>query len=275
MPPADYHMHLVADERPIITDTYTAARVAEYVAHAGRAGVAEIGLTDHVYRFAAARDWMTAPGWVAGATADLAVYVNAVREAAEAGLPVRLGLEVDWVPGRQADIAGLRAAHPWDYFLGSYHWMDVHEIDHAANSVWEATPTETVWRRYVDGFCAAATSGLYDSMAHPDLAKVFGHRLDPEPLGLYAEMADAAAAAGVCVEVSTGGLRKPAAEMYPAPALLRMFRERGVPVTLGSDAHEPDLIGYRFDAALALLADAGYRSVTLFRRGERLQAPLV
>ncbi len=87
-------------------------------------------------------------------------------------------------------------------------------------------------------------------MAHPDLAKVFGHRA-PEDVRerLYAEAAEAFAAAGVAVEVSTAGLRKPVGELYPAPTFLAACRRAGVPATLASDAHRPEDVGRDFDRA--------------------------
>ena len=271
---ADYHMHLVGDDDPHTDAHYSLAHIRRYVEAAHAAGIGEIGFTEHVYRYSAARDWLAAGGWRRAAVEDIERYVEAVSGAAAAGLPVRLGLELDWVPGREADIRALAGAYPWDYLLGSYHWLGDREFDHAANSVWDVLPAEEVWRRYVDGFCQAARSGLYDSMSHPDLAKVFGHRPEPEPLELYGAMADAAAEGGVCVEVSTAGDLRARGELYPAPRLLAMFRERDVPVTLGSDAHAPAGVGRDFPRALAELRAAGYETVTLFHRRRRRQVAL-
>jgi histidinol-phosphatase (PHP family) len=267
-------MHLARDDDPLTDERYALAHICRYVETARAAGVQEIGFSEHVYRFAAVRDWNPAPGWRDGAVADIDRYVAAVQGAAEAGLPVRLGLEVDWVPGREADIAALAAAHPWDYLLGSYHWLGEREFDYRPNSAWDGADPDAVWRAYVDGFCAAARSRLYDSMSHPDLAKVFGQRPGPDAEALYAEMADAAAEAGVCVEASTAGYRRVLGELYPAPALLRMFAERGVPVTLGSDAHAPEDVACDFPLALAELSAAGYRTLTVFRRRDRRQVPI-
>ena len=271
---ADYHMHLVGDDDPHTADSYSLEHIRRYVDAGAAAGIAEIGFSEHVYRYTVVRDWVAADAWRGQAMQDIKQYVGAVSAAAAEGLPVRLGLELDWVPGRQAEIAALAEAYPWDYLLGSYHWLGDREIDHAANSVWETRPEPEVWQLYVDGFCQAARSGLYDSMSHPDLAKVFGHRPDPEPLELYAQMADAAAAGGVCIEVSTAGYRRVLGELYPAPALLRLFAERGVPVTLGSDAHAPAGVGRDFPRALAELRAVGYRSLTVFERRGRRQVSL-
>ena len=245
--------------------------------------MAEIGFTDHVYRFTVARGWIDCDAWrEEQTTQDLGRYVAAVGGARDDGLPVRLGMEVDWVPGQADAIAAALAGHDWDYLLGSYHWIGCREIDHPTNSVWDEVEPDTVWRTYVDEFCAAARSGLYDSMSHPDLAKVFGYRPGPEPLAeMYREMADAARDGGVCIEVSTAGLRKLVGEMYPAPALLARFAERDVPITLGADAHAPAGVG----AALRSRAGAGrgrglphdhpsFAAVTAARcRCERVQPP--
>jgi histidinol-phosphatase (PHP family) len=129
---------------------------------------------------------------------------------------------------------------------------------------------EETWRRYFEMLARAARSGLFDSLSHPDLVKIFGDRVAEFD---YSEIADAIAAAAVAVEVSTAGLRKPVGELYPHPDFLAACRERGVPVTLGSDAHSPDLVGRDFDRARELLRSAGYETVTVFERRRARQEP--
>jgi histidinol-phosphatase (PHP family) len=87
-------------------------------------------------------------------------------------------------------------------------------------------------------------------------------------------MVEAVAEAGVCIEVSTAGYRRALGELYPAPQLLRMFAERGVPATLGSDAHAAEDVAHDFPRALAELSAAGYRTLTVFRRRDRRQVPM-
>ena len=266
----DYHMHLADDDEPLDADAFTTAHIERYVARARECGVDEIGFTDHVFRFHEARDWLDHHLWQDDAVGRLDDYRVAVRTAADAGLPVKLGLEVDYIEGREEDIAGVVADGDWDYLLGSVHWVDGLAVDWDAAPIWERYPVDEVWRRYVDVLGAAASSGIYDSMAHPDLAKVFGDRpAELEPL--HGTIADAFAAAGVCAEVSTAGYRQALGELYPAPPLLAMLHERGVPVTLGSDAHAPAGVGRDFDRALGELHEAGYRTITVFDRRERRQ----
>ena len=271
---ADYHMHLVDDDHPYTDADFTTERVAAYVAAAATAGVDEICFTDHVHRFRQARDWFDHPLWVADAVEDLTRYHATVTAARDAGLPVRVGLEVEYLEGIEERIRQTLDGYAWDMLLGSVHWVSGLAVDWDAAPVWEMHAVADVWRMYVDAVCAAATSGIYDVMAHPDLAKVFGHRPEPKPFALYGQMADAFQAAGVCAEVSTAGYRRPLGEIYPDPDLLRMFRARGVPVTLASDAHSPGGVGLRFGDAVSVLTAAGYRTITLFRSREPRQEPL-
>jgi histidinol-phosphatase (PHP family) len=271
---ADYHMHLVDDDHPYTDADFTTERVAAYVAAAATAGVDEICFTDHVHRFRQARDWFDHPLWVADAVEDLTRYHATVTAARDAGLPVRVGLEVEYLEGSEERIRQTLDGYAWDMLLGSVHWVSGLAVDWDAAPVWEMHAVADVWRMYVDAVCAAAASGIYDVMAHPDLAKVFGHRPEPKPFALYEQMADAFQAAGVCAEVSTAGYRRPLGEIYPDPDLLRMFRARGVPVTLASDAHSPGGVGLRFGDAVSVLTAAGYRTITLFRSREPRQEPL-
>ncbi len=267
----DYHMHLVADEDPYTDEVFTTARVEAYVASARASGIDEIGFTDHVYRFRQARGWSDNPLWVEDAVADLDRYHGCLVAARDAGLPVKIGLEVDYLAGREATIADTVGRLDWDYLLGSVHWVAGFAVDWERASIWERYPVDKVWSMYVDALCTAAASGIYDTMAHPDLAKVFGHRPQPKPLALYERIADAFAAAGVCAEVSTAGFGRALGELYPDPELLALLRRRDVPVALASDAHRPDHVGRSFDRALAALRQIGYRTITVFDRRERRQ----
>jgi histidinol-phosphatase (PHP family) len=75
----------------------------------------------------------------------------------------------------------------------------------------------------------------------------------------------------IAVEVSTAGLRKPAGEIYPAPAFLSMCLEAGRPVALSSDAHLPEQLGWEYERALSLLESLGVTEIAVFdRRGRRL-----
>jgi histidinol-phosphatase (PHP family) len=261
---ADYHMHLRNEREQISFETRA---VEPFVAAARTAGVDEIGITEHVYYFRQTRRLWDVPYQLERCVYDIDDYVEAVTDAKERGLPVKLGLEVDYVRGREDETRELLAPYPWDYLLGSVHFVGDQTFDGEPRLV-DAVGVEEAWRRYFDLLSSAARSRLFDSLAHPDLVKVFGDRLHAFD---YGPVADAIAASGTAVEVSTAGLRKPVGELYPDPRFLAACRERDVPVTLASDAHVPELVGRDFDHARDLLRSAGYETITLFERREPRQ----
>jgi len=257
----DYHMHLRdADERV----AHRADAIEPFVETAAARGVDEIGFAEHVYYFR-----QTASLWAQSEKAqacmhDLDVYVDAVGEAKRHGLPVKLGLEVDYVGDRQDELAEALEPYPWDYLLGSVHWIDGLAIDQAAGGgLWAELTVEEVWRRYFDALAELASSGHVDVLAHPDLAKIFGER--PANGFAYPQLN------GVALEISTAGLHKPVGELYPDRALLEA---NGLPITLASDAHVPQNVGRDFDRALELARAAGYETVTVFEGREARQEPL-
>jgi histidinol-phosphatase (PHP family) len=254
----DYHMHLRDSEERI---AHMAAAIEPFVETAVARGVDEIGFTEHVYYFRQTREIWSLPYQTERCVYDLDAYCDAVLEAKRRGWPVKLGLEVDYVGPLQPRLAELLEPYPWDYLLGSVHWVDGLAID-SWPGMWEEHSAEEVWAAYFGALASLASSGFVDVLAHPDLAKIFGRR-PADPSAFYPALD------GVALEISTAGLRKPVGELYPDPALLV-----GRPITLASDAHVPGLVGEEFERALELARRAGYRTVTVFdgRRGR--QEPL-
>jgi histidinol-phosphatase (PHP family) len=277
----DYHLHLQPDgpeARAADSPRWDAAGgfrapgwIGRYVDAARARGVGEIAITEHVHRFRDVRDWHPNPWWRDEATEDLAEHCAALAAARDGGLPVLIGIEMDWIPGREDDIRALLAEHPFDIVLGSVHWLGDLAVDHPDYPCWDALGPDETWGRYLDELAAAAASGLFDVLAHPDLPKVFG---TPMPSSLEArrdEVIDAIAATGVAVECSSAGLRKPCRALYPDPDWLAAFRRAGVPVTLASDAHRPEDVARDYPTAVAALRGAGYETITRFRAREAEQ----
>lgn len=262
----DYHMHL-RDERGAID--HTADAVEPFVERAAERGVDEIGFTEHVYYFEQTRPLWHWRYYVERCHFDLDTYVDGVIEAKQRGLPVKLGLEVDWMGERADELAEILAPYPWDFLLGSVHMVGDYAIDTGVGrGIWAELPEDEVWRRYVEMLAAAARSEHFDVMSHPDLAKIFGVRGNDDR---YTELAAAVDDSGVALEISTAGLRKPVGELYPDARLLRLST---APVTLGSDAHEPVFVGEDFDDAVAFARANGRDTVSVFEGRVRRQEPL-
>lgn len=269
----DYHVHLRPDDSS--PDYLSPANVERYVEAARERGIEELGVSEHLHRFSRALDVWRHPFWRRNATDDIEEYCRVVSEET----PLRLGIEADFVPGTEDRMASLLDEQRWDYVIGSVHFLRDEAVDMEGEwDVWTTTGTpERVWSRYFEALGEAARSGLFDILGHPDLVKVWGPRR-PVPEGdlrrFYDRAMDGIAESDVAIEVSTAGLRKPAGEIYPAPAFLEMCLEAGRPVALSSDAHSADQLGHRYDEALELLRSLGVAEVAVFESRRRRMEPL-
>ena len=271
----DYHLHLRPDQLDATAAEYfTAANVERYREVADERGIAELGVSEHIHRFREALEVWQHPFWRENALDELDAYCRFVREDTD----LKLGIEADFVPGREDRMANLLEAHDFDYVVGSVHFLRDESLDMEEYDVWSSTRgAEEIWRRYFLTLGEAARSGLFDILAHPDLVKVWGSDR-PRPGGdlcRYYELAiEGIAESGIAVEVSTAGLRKRAQEIYPAPAFLEMCVEAGAPVALSSDAHRPQDVGADYERALELLERVGVRELCLFERRSRRLEPI-
>jgi histidinol-phosphatase (PHP family) len=273
----DYHLHLRPDEAGTTSERYfTAANADRYRAAAAAAGIGELGVSEHVYRFRQALDLWRHPLWVENGNDDLDAYCEFVRSTS-----LRLGVECDYVPGAEERTAAMLEARDFDYVVGSVHFIGEGDaaVDHDGFDVWEDpdASAEAIWGRYFEHFDRCARSGLFDILAHPDLVKVWGHGR-PLPEGdlrrFYEPAVEAIVAGGSAVELSTAGLRKPVGELYPARAFAELLAEAGVPFALSSDAHLPEQVGFGYDHAIAFLDEIGVGEIAVFEKRQRRLEPL-
>jgi histidinol-phosphatase (PHP family) len=269
----DYHLHLRPDEDGTPPERYfTAENVERYRAAAAKAGIEDLGVSEHVYRFHQALGLWRHPFWEEQARDDLDAYCEFVR-----GAGLKLGIECDFVPGAEERTEELLAARDFDYVVGSVHFVGEAAVDHEGWDIWEGRDPDEVWRRYFEALAQCASSGLFDILAHPDLVKVWGRgRPLPEadPRHYYEPAVEAIAASGIAVEVSTAGLRKPVGELYPSRPFAEMCVEAGAPFALSSDAHLPEDVGFAYESAVELLGELGVDEICVFERRRRRLEPL-
>lgn len=247
--------------------------LAEYVTAASAAGVRVMAFTDHL---PLPDDLNAGYTMDPGELDDYVADVGSVRELGlSCGVEVLLGVEADWLPGRPEWGAGLLRGLALDVVMGAVHFLDDWAFDDPdLVSGYEQWSARDLWERYFRELATAAHSGAYDVMAHVDLVKKFGFAPPADHQDLYLWVAGELAAAGVAVEVSTAGLRKPCAEIYPSEALLGALRRAGVPITMGSDAHAPAEVGHMWGFAVETIKRAGYESLLVFRGRVGEEVPL-
>lgn len=270
----DYHVHLRPDEVDASPAAYfTDANVERYTEAAANAGITELGVSEHIHRFTDALAIWDHPFWQINATDDLAAYCEFVEST-----PLRLGIEMDYVAGREDRIANVLDAHDFDYVVGSVHFVRNGAVDDDVYDLWESvSDPDRVWKLYFETVAEAIATGLYDIAAHPDLVKVWGEAR-PAPARdprFYFEPAVAAIAeTDTAVEFSTAGWRKPVAEQYPSRAFAEMCIDAGATFALSSDAHVPEQLGFEYERAVDTLRGWGVEEIAVFEGRTRRRETL-
>lgn len=263
--PADYHMHTPLCRHAIGEPT-------EYAAHALSVGLTEIGMSDHNPMVRDDYD-----DWHMRFD-QLDEYVDKVEKARRdhPKLAIKLALEVDYLPGHESWIRDLAARHPWDYFIGSVHYVtDTWDLDNPKRlAEWQQRDPFAVWTDYFERLAQAAESGLFEIIGHADLCKKFCFYPKQDCAHLYRRFLEAAKKGDVAIELNTAGLRKDCKEIYPGPALLEIAAAHHIPITFGSDAHAPGEVGLDFGPALALARKMNFQYCCRFRQRRRELVPL-
>jgi histidinol-phosphatase (PHP family) len=255
--PADYHMHTPLCRHAVGEPT-------DYAAQAVKLGFTEIGFSDHNPMIRDDYDdWHMRQD-------ELDEYVEKVRKAQKdhPSLTIKLALEVDYLPGHEPWIRDLAARHPWDYFIGSVHYVsDAWDLDNPKKiSEWKKRDPLEVWTAYFDRLTRAAESGLFEIIGHADLPKKFCFYPQTDCTPLFDRFLATARQHDVAIEINTAGLRKDCKEMYPSRQIVQMAAQRGVALTFASDAHAPGEVGMNFDEAVELARSAGYTHRRRFTR---------
>ncbi len=258
--PADYHMHT-----PLCR--HATGEPAEYAARAVALGLTEIGFSDHSPM---AQDDFDR--WRMNLD-KLDEYVSKVRKAQKdfPQLTIRLALEADYLPGYEDWVRDLAGRYPWDYFIGSVHYVsDDWAIDDPQKlSEWNHRDATEVWSAYVERLTKAAETGLFEIIGHADLPKKYGHRPPRDCMPWYQKFFAAAKRHNCSIELNTAGLRKECHEIYPSRDILQLAYKTGVPITFGSDAHAPGEVGMNFAEAVQLAREVGYRECCRFAQRKR------
>ena len=251
-PIADYHMHTPLCGHAVGAPT-------EYARHAVSVGFEEIGFSDHapLVSYVDPRITMSFD--------QLPQYhkmIEEVQKEFKGKLRIKMALEADFIPGYEKKTKAILDGYPYDYVIGSVHFIKDWGFDNPdERASWNDKDVNQVYRDYYDLLRQSAQSKMFDIMGHVDLVKKFGHRATDDMTGEVEETAKVFKEFEMAVEINTAGLRKPVKEIYPTPWMLKIYCQAGVPLTFGSDAHDPHDVGKDFKAAAELAPSTKQPSV--------------
>jgi histidinol-phosphatase (PHP family) len=260
---ADYHTHSCFSDGE--------GEPGDLVRRAVELGLSELGICDHLVPEA-----YDEPGYGVD-HARLGDYVRAVRAAGEeaAGLRVLVGLEIDFIPGTEEEIEALVKPLVLDYAVLSVHFVG--SLDLADELRWHDEhwrDADRVVREYYRLLARAVSRPptAVTVVGHLDVPTRSGHRPASQPREEQERTLRAVAASGLAMEVNTDGSAWPGPDPATSRWLLRRAHDLGVPVTFGSDAHEPSEVGAGFADAVGEARAAGYS--TWLRLSDGGQVPL-
>ncbi len=261
---ADYHTHTTlcghAEGSP-----------DDFIRAAMRAGLSEIGFSDHAPLPEGLREGIT---MLPEQTEEYISIVDAARSRYGSFITVRTAMEVDFPFHPSFDRRYLSDGRI-DYLIGSCHFIDGWGFDNPDNiHGFESRDIDRVYSDYFTILEKLVLSGAFNIIGHFDLVKKFGHRPRSDFSNRIRRIARECAARDVAVEINTSGLRKPVREMYPSADILSILFDEGVPLSLGSDAHSADEVAHEFALAAQAARTAGYRRVSGFEKRRRYDIPL-
>ncbi|WP_134686355.1 histidinol phosphate phosphatase domain-containing protein [Brevibacillus migulae] len=266
-----------------------------YRKRAKQLGIVQVGIVDHLYRFQEYKDYYLTHMHVADdplgrlqeqwleqvCTASLEEFVTFLQGEqahwAADGVELKIGIELDYFPGGEAELAGVIRHYPWDHTIGSVHFLDGWGFDNPeTQDRYQRADLLALYERYFAVMEQGIKSRLFDIAAHPDNLKVFGYRpAEALLLPMYERIARSLVENGVATEINTGLLyRYPVKEMCPSMTFLKVLARFQVPVTTSSDAHFPDHLGQHVADAIAVLEQAGYERVLSFSQRRRIDMEL-
>jgi histidinol-phosphatase (PHP family) len=264
----DYHTHHVRCG-------HAQGQIEDYIKQALALGLSEIGISDHAPIYW--QDGDDPMPDVAMSKSELPAYVDEVLQlkARYAGrIAVRLGLEVDYIEGAEAACAAMLAPYPFDYLIGSVHYVYGRNV--YGTQLWDgARDPLSIYAEYYRLLAKSAQCGMFDIIAHCTAVIAFA----PKPILQAIEpLQDAALAAmreaDVCMEINSSGYRKVGAEPFPSERMIALARELGIPLTFSSDAHRPGEVAHGRDRVEALLSKLGVTELACFESRQRAMLSL-
>jgi len=242
--------------------------LSEYVEVALAKGFVEIGFSDHLPKV------VDPDPYHAMLETELPRYVALVqllRERYRGRITIKLGIEADYFEGYEDETRRLLAAHPFDYVLGSIHFLgDWHFTSKQGLSRYASEDPGDAFPRYFGLLERMIGTGLFDVVAHPDALRRFGFKPTRPMEDEHRAVARLLKAKGMALEVNTAGIRRGAGSVYPERGFLSTCVREGVPLTLGSDAHAPEDVGRDYADAFALLRSLGVSDIATYE-GRRLR----
>jgi len=213
---------------------------------------------------------------------DYLITVEKLKEKFKTNINVRVGFEVDYFKNQALALNKHlnKTKNRLDYILGSIHILNFRDgrgawgfDDSRFRRDFEYYGSQQVYINYYKKLQKMIKSEDFDFdiVGHLDLPKKFNDNPTnkEEVFDEVLKTLELIKARDLTVEINTGGLRKPCKEQYPSEKIIKEMYSLDIPILLGSDAHKPKDIGYKFLKILKILKKIGYNQLAHFDKRKR------
>ncbi|GAC1393694.1 MAG: histidinol-phosphatase HisJ family protein [Ktedonobacteraceae bacterium] len=245
----DFHSHVVRS---------SALQMAQ---SARERGIRVLGLSEHVFQMKEVRTPLTHME-LEGPILSFQEYIDAVHIAGQqAGVDVRLGLEVDFIPEKNDVIQASIRDYPWDFLIGSVHQVDGKLFERDNKLTREQG--EATWLRYLQLLREAVQSGFFSFVSHPVRMRYNNPYLPPNLDDAYEQLAALATQHNIALEINGYDTL-----VYPdmVRRLAKACALHNTPISVGSDAHSPKQVAQAHKQTTEILREVGIAKVRVWKQ---------
>ncbi len=263
----DYHIHL---ER----GSFNREWLAKFVETGKARAIEEFGIVEHLYLFKEASHLLYQNDHVIKKQNEsIYDYLDFLAKAKEE-FNLKIGLEVDYIESRESEIRDFAANFDVDFLIGSVHYLGEWAFDLSKN--WPRNDYEAIYIEYYKTLLKLARSNIFDVLGHPGNIAYFGYGPSKEVedrivKNFYEELAKE----NIVLEINAGGLYRPAKRIFPEKKWFKTIKELNIDITVSSDAHDPDDVGYEINnEVIPALQGAGFTHLIGFEKRNKQFKPI-
>ncbi|PAF42204.1 histidinol-phosphatase HisJ [Helicobacter sp. 11S03491-1] len=192
--------------------------------------------------------------------------IQKVKQKYQDKIEILLGLEVDFISGRENLIEKSVLESKTDYLIGSVHFLDQWGFDNPEfMGEYAKRDMQECWKLYLDAITKMAQSKLFQIVGHFDLLKIFGNHPQPSVFPYIQKALEAIRDNQMALEINGAGLAKPVKEQYPSDQIISLAKNLEIPITFGSDAHSVEQVGFGYQQCVSIAKKSGYKNAVFFR----------
>ena len=273
--PGDYHTHSYRCNHAI-------GELEEYIQRATQLSLPEVGLSDHFpmyllpeqfHKYAMDKNLLD----------EYILETKTLRNQYLSQILIKHAFEMDYhtavFPKYKAAIKPILPE--LDYIIGSIHgiaWND-YVIPITGTFLFPdnfiTNDTDSLFLEYYQELYKLVKTDFYDILGHFDVIKKLNIPINEHAIVWESvlKVLDALESSSMAVEINTSGLRKQN-ELYPAPMIIQELIDRNIPLILGSDAHNPEHVGYAFEDTITFLRKKGLKYLCQISKRQKSFLPL-